>query len=163
MRKPPFVPMSPDAPAPADAPGSTLIRLILKSAPEEVRTGVQSVILQLDPVHLDPDERSTLELVLAEIVNNIAEHAYCGRPDGWIEILVRPRPEGICCRISDEGKPMPGGKPPPGLLQDLNVPVKDLPEGGFGWFLISDLAKDLTYERQKGRNTLRFRMAIGAA
>ncbi|MFQ6551149.1 ATP-binding protein [Aestuariibius insulae] len=153
--------MSIDPPTRPAPQRSTLIRLVLNSAPEEVRAAVQSVILQLDPVHLRPDERSTLELVLAEIVNNIAEHAYSGRPDGWIEISVRPQPDGISCRITDEGQAMPGGKLPSGLFQDLNVPTQDLPEGGFGWLLIKDLTRDLDYERRAGRNHLRFRMAIG--
>ena len=43
---------------------------------------------------------------------------------------------------------MPNGQPPFGFAPDVTVALDDLPEGGFGWFLIKDLARDVSYERQ---------------
>jgi serine/threonine-protein kinase RsbW len=36
--------------------------------------------------------------------------------------------------------------------------VSNLPEGGFGWFLIRALSRDLDYRRVGGRNLLSFRL-----
>ena len=44
------------------------------------------------------------------------------------------------------------------LVED--VPMQDMPEGGFGWFLIKDLAKDVTYHRVKAENHLSLRLAV---
>ncbi len=55
---------------------------------------------------------------------------------------------------------MPGGQLPLGMSQSLNVGLCDLPEGGFGWFLIKDLAKDLKYRRIGQENHLHLRIAI---
>jgi serine/threonine-protein kinase RsbW len=40
------------------------------------------------------------------------------------------------------------------------VDLMDLPEGGFGWFLIKDLAKDVVYARVEGENRLQLRVAV---
>jgi serine/threonine-protein kinase RsbW len=38
----------------------------------------------------------------------------------------------------------------------------DLPEGGFGWFLIRELTKDLQYVRHEDQNRLTFSIPIDA-
>ena len=40
-------------------------------------------------------------------------------------------------------------------MADQDAP-QDLPEGGFGWFLIRSLTRDLTYLREDGYNMLCF-------
>jgi serine/threonine-protein kinase RsbW len=147
---------------PPSKPNSLVVRKTLRSDPIEVRDSIRDIVTLLEPVDLLEEEAGVFELVLAEVINNVVEHAYREDPNGWIEILAAPGPRGISCRISDEGLPMPGGKPPVGMLHDLDCDTNDLPEGGFGWFLIGDLAKDLRYERRGNRNYLSFRMAIGA-
>ncbi len=56
---------------------------------------------------------------------------------------------------------MPDGEIPLGTLSSSKVPVEDLPEGGFGWFLIQHLAKDVSYARCTGENRLSLRLAVG--
>ncbi len=91
--------------------------------------------------------------MLAEVLNNVAEHAY-GRA-GWAGGGGGVgRPGGVRCRVTDRGHPMPGGEPPEGLLPA--VQPHDLPEGGFGWFLIRELSRDLRYARIGGENVLSF-------
>ena len=103
-----------------------------------------------------PDEgRGTAELVLAEVLNNIVEHAYA-RHSGEIEVTLSRDSHGIICEVADTGLPMPQGAPPEGQLPPLTA--EDLPEGGFGWHLIRSLARDLEYRREGGRNLLRFRL-----
>jgi serine/threonine-protein kinase RsbW len=58
---------------------------------------------------------------------------------------------------------MPEGRLPVGELSPLGGDLEDLPEGGFGWFLIQNLAKDVTYNRVGDVNELKLRLAIGTA
>jgi len=55
---------------------------------------------------------------------------------------------------------MPDGKLPLGDLAPLDAELDDLPEGGFGWFLIQHLARDVTYTRVDNENHLKMRLAV---
>ena len=117
---------------------------------------------EVSDLGLSPDERGTVELVLAEVLNNICEHALRGATEGLIELYLRRDCAGLICEVLDDGLPMPGGHPPEGQRADLDRPLPDLPEGGFGWFLISELTSGLCYDRIGGRNRLRFCVRVGA-
>lgn len=109
---------------------------------------------------LDDETCSTVQLVLAEALNNIVEHAY--RPDapGAIRLDLRLGTERLNCVLSDHGSALPGGVLPGGTLPDHDVARDALPEGGFGWFLIRDLTDRLDYRRDAGWShlTLEFRL-----
>lgn len=106
------------------------------------------------------EDVATVELILAEVLNNIAEHAYAERP-GPVRLTVATGPGGLACRIADRGRPMPaGGAPDPGLPHI--APPQALPEGGFGWHLIRSLTSDLVYCREAGWNTLNLRVPLSA-
>ncbi|WP_159440044.1 ATP-binding protein [Phaeovulum vinaykumarii] len=111
---------------------------------------------------LSREEAGTLELVLAEVMNNIVEHSYGERHEGTITLsIVRDR-RGLSCSVSDDGVPLP-----PICLDEPRLPSTDvarehLPEGGFGWFLIRDMTRDLGYHRENGRNLLAFRLPLAA-
>lgn len=131
------------------------------SGPLAVRDALADVMKALAPLSLDVEESGTVELVLAEALNNIVEHAYpsCG-PAGRIAIFGDAKPDGLHFRIEDDGLPMPEGHAPTGALASIDVDKMDLPEGGFGWFLIRDLSKDVCYERCDAQNVLTFRIAV---
>ena len=136
------------------APG---LRIVLQSQPDTVRYGLRHVnewIAQSG----QPGLQGSVEIVLAEVINNVIEHAYAGEPQGIIEISLDPSEKGFACLIRDSGKPMPGEVLPKGSLPDLDVPLEDLPEGGFGWHMIRTLVDDLTYAREAGQNHLSFKM-----
>ncbi len=98
--------------------------------------------------------RQNTEIVLAEVLNNIVEHAYCGTT-GPIRIwLRREGATGLACRIEDQGGPLPGSVVPQSDLPEAG----SLAEGGFGWFLIRSLASGLEYRRQGDVNCLSFRL-----
>ena len=126
-----------------------------------VRQALDQVFNGLDHLSLDTEERSTVELVLAEAMNNIVEHAY---PDpaaqGSLKIRCCHKVNGLHFTIVDQGEAMPNGQVPLGLAQRVDVDTLDLPEGGYGWFLIKDLAKDLKYERVGAQNQLDLRIAV---
>jgi serine/threonine-protein kinase RsbW len=96
----------------------------------------------------------TAELVVAEALNNVVEHAYATYP-GVIEVDIRRTCDQLFVLISDMGLPMPGAEPPLGKAPEFGA-FDDLPEGGFGWFLIRRLVEDLTYRREGERNFLSF-------
>ncbi|MDH2326634.1 ATP-binding protein [Cereibacter sp. SYSU M97828] len=96
-------------------------------------------------------ERNTAQIVLAEVLNNIVEHAYAEQ-GGGIDLLLWVEAGGLRCVVTDRGAPMPSGRLPKGRSPHPG----DLPQGGFGWFLIRSLARDLRYRRAEGRNELSF-------
>lgn len=143
MRRWPVVPA-------ASALSDKVFRLTLSAEPTAVRAAL-ATIADCAPMRLlSVDQRATAEIVLAEVLNNIGEHAYADRK-GAISIILTPKAGGLNCQIADRGREMPGGTPPEGTL-----PTEELPEGGFGWYLIRSLTQDLSYERKDGQNLLRF-------
>lgn len=103
------------------------------------------------------DTRDVIELVLAEALNNIVEHAYV-EASGPVLIGLDPIPKGLIVTIYDQGRPMPGGHLPEGQLRTHDSDG-ELAEGGFGWFLIRALTTALSYRRQGGANVLCLRFA----
>ncbi|MEM6303429.1 MAG: ATP-binding protein [Pseudomonadota bacterium] len=146
----------------SQSPGSVDPIVVCVQAGEmAVRDALKDIVSELGPLALDVEEVSTIELVLAEALNNIVEHAYpVPGDDQPIDISCRLRSDGLHVTIQDRGSPMPDGKVPLGQSHDLNVDVMDLPEGGFGWFLIQDLAKDVNYQRHDSMNRLDLRIAL---
>lgn len=126
-----------------------------------VRTALNGIITGLRPLCLDVEEVGTVELVMAEVINNIVEHAYPpNSPGGPIRVTCHHKIDGLHLTIRDEGKAMPDGQAPLGTVPNLQVDLMDMPEGGFGWFLIRDLAKEVSYRRSGNENQLDFRLAI---
>ncbi|KNG93488.1 ATP-binding protein [Pseudaestuariivita atlantica] len=125
-----------------------------------IRSALGEVIAALKARRVDPDALGSVEIVLAEALNNVAEHAYAMRGDGLIEINGHVMPGQLQFDIVDEGAPMPMGDAPEGCAANLDVPLGDMPEGGFGWFLIRQMTEDLTYLRSNGRNHLSLTLAV---
>ncbi|HEY0274606.1 MAG TPA: ATP-binding protein [Paenirhodobacter sp.] len=107
---------------------------------------------------LRAEDAWALELVLAEIMNNIVEHGYANSGEGTISLALALQGDELICTIGDFGPALPQNC----LYGAIQPPEpSDLPDGGFGWFLIRDLAQNLHYDREEGRNwlTLRFPLA----
>lgn len=125
-----------------------------------VRHGLASLFAQEPLTIISAEMRGNAELVMAEALNNIVEHAYAEKA-GLIEIAVDLGADGLECTITDHGAPMPNNTLPQGKAYDYDT-MDELPEGGFGWFLIHSLAQDLQYSRFRDQNFLRFRLPIRA-
>lgn len=126
------------------------------------RDALAQILTTLERADLDVEEAGTVQLVLAEVLNNILEHAYpSAGPTGSIHVACRQAENGLNFRITDQGRAMPDGQTPLGMPQSVDVDLMDLPEGGFGWFLIHSLAKDVVYERVGQSNQLCLRIAVG--
>lgn len=125
---------------------------------ETVRSVVQATMVDLGAVLPDAARRGEAELVLAEILNNVVEHAYRGLPKGIVQLTAMPCQIGIRFVIADSGLAMPNAAIPDGAAADLGCAPTDLPEGGFGWTIIRQLVEDLQYCREDGVNYTSFQI-----
>lgn len=126
-----------------------------------VRNAIEELSERLGEQGLGTEETGTVQIVLAEVLNNVLEHAYTeDQRSGRVSVHGDWQTDGLHVSVRDTGRPMPGGAPPTGKLPAVDVQRPDLPEGGFGWFLIRDLAKDVVYRRVDGENVLSFRLDV---
>ncbi|MBB3994352.1 serine/threonine-protein kinase RsbW [Sulfitobacter undariae] len=127
-----------------------------------VCNAISQTAAQLAILGLSEDEMITIQLVLAEALNNIIEHAlpYVGKPTG-IRIKADYNACGLDLVITDEGAPMRNHALPNPPAPDINVDIAMMPEGGFGWFMIRSLVQDVSYRRKDGLNHLTLRLAVG--
>lgn len=112
---------------------------------------------------LDEDACGTAEIVLAEVLNNVAEHAFADGNRGDIRVTLQLQGGALTAEIIDAGAALPGHEPPKGKLPPLDGSTAAMPEGGFGWFLIRTLTDGLSYRRQDGENHLRLRIDFDSA
>jgi len=142
-----------DAPDLADiAPSS----LQFKATPMATRTALAQAQEAWLEAGIDADLRARWEQVLAEVLNNVVEHAFADKPNGHARLITRVTADGLQCEVMDNGVAMPDGQLPKGELAPLSDDINDLPEGGFGWFMIYAMTQDLTYQRKSGWNHLKF-------
>ena len=133
----------------------------MQSGELAVREALKKILDGLGPLALDVEEAGTVELVMAEALNNIVEHAYPpGDPKGPISITCIHAHDGLHLTVVARGRGMPDGQTPLGAAANVDVDLCDMPEGGFGWFLIKDLAKEVTYARVEPENRLSLRLAV---
>lgn len=152
----------PTLPVPEHDPGTSGLTLTFQADPTSVRLALKRMLSSPPLAHLRGADRSMAELVLAEVLNNVAEHAF-DEAGGKVEVRLRQDGKGVRCLIVDQGRPMPDGKLPEGRLPDgTGVALDDLPEGGFGWHLIRSLCADLTYSRVDGQNRLSLFLPTGS-
>ena len=137
---------------------TTSLRLDFAAEPLAVRRALEQIVDTLAEEGASSDDQAMAEVLLAEVLNNVVEHAY-DRAGGWIEVEAAVTAGGLGqaafgFTVYDRGRPMPGGMLPDGQLPPVSA--ADLPEGGFGWHLIRALATGLEHGRAGGRNWLRF-------
>jgi len=135
------------------------IKLRLASDPHSVRDGLRQLMAMSPLRDLSPDLRGSAEIVLAEVLNNIVEHAYA-ESAGHIDVTLDYDHPTLAFEVTDTGLAMPSEALPVGELASVEG-CTDLPEGGFGWFLIRSLTRGLVYRRRADRNTLAFWMEAG--
>lgn len=135
--------------------GGTVFHRRFPSSADAIRDTLAEVQTWMNAIGLSAILRAESELVLAEVLNNIAEHAYRG-DNGPITLRLKSCAEGVFCLVCDHGAMMPGGDLPKGRRPESDVSRDKLPEGGFGWHLIRLLTSRLRYGRRAGRNRLGF-------
>ncbi|WP_282077331.1 ATP-binding protein [Epibacterium ulvae] len=126
----------------------------------EARSGISAVVDQLRGLGLPQARVDEVQIVLAEAVNNVVEHAYAGHAPGDVNIHCNLAADHLTIYVRDAGVPLPDHQLPSGTPQDLSGPIDTLPEGGFGWLLIRELTSDIQYERSEGHNNLQLSFEI---
>lgn len=139
------------------------LQLVFAANHHAVRLALKSVLGGLAGLSLRPAEIEALESALAEILNNVVEHAHDNRGDGHVEIRLAVDQAALACTVVDDGRAMPGDVLPPGRDNWDFGALATLPEGGFGWFLIRQHVDDLTYTRDSGFNRVSFRLPLNEA
>ncbi len=139
------------------------VELEIPSDPLAVRQALARIMEEVSALAPPDDTLATVEIVLAEVLNNIVEHACEGLSDRRISITIAPTARGLQCQVRDNGRPLPGGALPAGEPPDPTRQIPELAEGGFGWLLIRGLAHDLRYQRIAGMNVLSFSLDLHIA
>lgn len=154
----------PRSPAPGVRPGAPsgaeADAFRFRSSNDNARAAIDRILALGEEAGGSREALDRLEIALAEVFNNVVEHAYADAPDGEVEVTVDVLPPGLHITIWDDGVPMPAGRLPGGQTADPGLAGHEQPEGGYGLFLIRQLAKKLRYERVGERNRLSFRFAL---
>lgn len=124
------------------------------------RTALSDIRAALEGCELDGGLIGRVEIALAELFNNIAEHAYRNDGTGEVRCSMGLKDRCLVVEVTDQGGPMPGGEIPEGALPNLDVPFEDLPEGGFGWHLIHAQTDAITHLRLALGNCTRLNFDI---
>jgi len=98
------------------------------------------------------DDMDRLDLVLEEILVNVARYAYEGGT-GEVEVAYAAQQGKLLVEVSDKGRSFnPLEATPP----DLSLNLADRPIGGLGVVLVKEMVGSLAYRREDGQNTLSF-------
>lgn len=127
-----------------------------EATPPAVRDMLADITQRMKHGGTGPATIGTVQIVLAEILNNVCEHAQAR----WVTVQLHHDGPLIWIEVSDDGLEMPGESLPTGRTYS-GESLADCPEGGFGWHLIRSLSTQLSYRREGGRNHLR--CAVDAA
>lgn len=134
-----------------------LLQLSFLSRPDDVSRMVRRAEEWLLSFDVGKEFSGDVALVLAEALNNVVEHAYQYREDGLIDVELRLRSPELKISIQDKGQKFPG-LPAKKVMDGPEQNFEDLPEGGFGWFLIQTLTSAIEYEHVAGENHLELLM-----
>jgi serine/threonine-protein kinase RsbW len=137
--------------------GDATVSVSFRAVFPAVRQALADIQTALVAAEADLLLRQTAEIVLAEVLNNVVEHAYAEDGIGRVTVEIQVLHDRFDCLVQDSGQGLPPG-PLPGAAMpqaDLAEP-EDWPEGGFGWALVRELTSNLTYRRAEGRNSLTF-------
>ena len=139
------------------------LEIILDADPFRVREALNKVISKITPMVVFKERIADLELVLAEVINNIVEHAYSVDKYGDIELRIWVKEQEVRCVLMDAGNPIPNCLDYSVDQPEIGTDITALPEGGFGRFIVQSLTKNLQYKRASGKNLVSFDMELADA
>lgn len=120
----------------------------------QASAGIAALSARLAAQGLPESKADDVRIALTEAINNVVEHAYAGVAAADVQIDCSLCAKKLVIQITDTGDPMPELRIPSGTPPSVDTALQDLPEGGFGWHLIHQLASDIQYERKSGGNLL---------
>ncbi len=101
-----------------------------------------------------------IELVLAEILNNIAEHGDHASPPEKICLKWALHKNRFSAEISDAGVAYSPLEKIRAAKKHKDTAFDNLPEGGVGWHIISALCSDIHYRRHGNINILKLQIPV---
>jgi serine/threonine-protein kinase RsbW len=116
----------------------------------DIRKTMIAITAELQALQTSAALVDDANIVLCEVLTNIARHGYVART-GWIDCGLVVTSRGIECHICDGGVAYD-----PTQMGVTPQPPHFHAEGGYGWALIRALSEDLRYARQSDQNHLRF-------
>lgn len=123
------------------------------SAPENVALAGACIRALCAALGLPAGECNRVENGAVEGLNNVVEHAYQNHSDGPIEVRIRREEHRLVIELADEGLPNLHRS-----ANQLDFDPQDrdqLPEGGFGMFIIQQTMDEVTYTTQGKHHVLR--------
>ncbi|MGI9369840.1 MAG: ATP-binding protein [Ruegeria sp.] len=120
----------------------------------EASAGIATLSERLGMLGLPETKSDDVRIALAEAVNNVVEHAYAGTTPENVHVKCALGVKNLEILITDPGVPMPDFALGSRVPASVETVLADLPEGGFGWYLIRTLTSDVRYERRAGCNRL---------
>lgn len=133
---------------------------VVSAEPDLVRDTLTAVRARFQH-NIGADAMGRLELVLAEVMNNVSEHGGGQSAKATVPLIhlcIVSHDCGLACALTDDGNRLPAECFLPRSLPQL--PGNELPEGGFGWYLVHHLTQELCYYREDTRNFLAFRIPL---
>lgn len=129
-------------------------RLSLPASLNSLQAFLEFAHTGADTAGLTAADRDQLDLVLEELLVNVARYAY--HPEtGDVEVAYAIEPDGrLLVQVSDKGRIF-------NFLEkeepDWRDKLEDLPVGGLGIFLVRHLVDSPSYRREQDRNVVSFR------
>lgn len=122
------------------------ITLSIKSDPKNA--GMISAAIQGIGTFLELAKKDIDDIVrgCVETVNNCIEHAYNNRADQSISLVFSYYENQVTIEIIDNGDPM-------SEFPDFNLPGLES-DNGRGWFIINACFDEISYNSDKGKNTI---------
>jgi anti-sigma regulatory factor (Ser/Thr protein kinase) len=134
-------------------------RLTLPARLESVRPFCEFARRVAAEAEFTAERIDELELVIEEILVNIARYGYLESGSGEAELACAVESaRKLRVVVSDQGRPF---NPLASKAPDLSQSLAERQVGGLGIFLVTSLAEEIDYERDGDRNVLKFTFAIG--
>lgn len=138
---------------------TTPLKLRLPAHEASVEQARLAVLAWLGDVGLTPRVRTSVEVVIEEVVMNLARHAYANTAGQTFLLLASRQGEELLLQFIDTGRAFdPAAAEPPALPAS----IADAQPGGLGLTLLKRRTRSMRHERRDGVNWLNLTVALGS-
>lgn len=123
----------------------------IKADYKEANNICQNISKNLSDMNIDTADIAACEIATREALNNIIKHAYLNDCENNIEILVSSNKNKISISFSDYGRERTEIKAATLFFNPQDI--ENLPESGFGLYIIEKVMDLTEYISENGKNT----------
>ncbi len=123
----------------------------IKADYKEANYICQNISKKLSDMNIDTADIAACEIATREALNNIIKHAYLNNCENNIEIFVSANNNKVSISVSDYGKERTEIKA--AILNFNPHDIENLPESGFGLYIIEKVMDLTEYISENGKNT----------